>query len=170
MKVEFMNSPDQEEIIILENGNVRVFKETDALFLNIYELFSKNYPQAFTVLEQLYESKFSRLTRFISCNFSLVDNVLDIENEIINLEFVQCPIRRECKEKNVVCSPKRYTKLTTRQIEIANLVAKGFTAKEIGVALNVSVHTAEKHIKNIQSALGLRNKAEITKYALNFLQ
>lgn len=57
-------------------------------------------------------------------------------------------------------------KLTKRQKEILRLLARGLTAKQIGSQLNISHRTVAFHTTNIMQALGLRRRAEVTKYAL----
>jgi len=56
--------------------------------------------------------------------------------------------------------------LTARQREVLQLVAEGYTAKEIANSLNLSVKTAVFHKMAIMDKLGLRTTAELTRYAL----
>jgi DNA-binding NarL/FixJ family response regulator len=56
--------------------------------------------------------------------------------------------------------------LTSRQREVLQLVADGYTAKEIANSLNLSVKTAVFHRMAIRDKLGLRTTAALTKYAL----
>ena len=56
--------------------------------------------------------------------------------------------------------------LTSRQLEVLQLVAEGRTAKEIANALKLSVKTAVFHKMAIMNKLGLRSTAELTRYAL----
>lgn len=58
------------------------------------------------------------------------------------------------------------TSLTSRQHQVLQLVAQGCTAKEIAVALNLSVKTAVFHKTAIMDRLGLYTTAELTRYAL----
>ncbi|MGW1223035.1 response regulator [Streptomyces californicus] len=51
--------------------------------------------------------------------------------------------------------------LTSRETEIARLVAKGLTNAEIGAALFISPGTAKTHIANIQRKLTVRNRVGI---------
>ncbi|MCM1003606.1 MAG: helix-turn-helix transcriptional regulator [Candidatus Gastranaerophilales bacterium] len=53
-------------------------------------------------------------------------------------------------------------KLTDRQIEIAKLVAEGYTNAEISEKLYISIHTAKAHIANILAILGLENRCMLT--------
>ena len=56
--------------------------------------------------------------------------------------------------------------LTSRQREVLQLVAEGFTAKEIGAQLGISKKTVEFHKGRIMDRLGLRTASELTKYAV----
>ena len=56
--------------------------------------------------------------------------------------------------------------LTPRQVEVLRLIAHGKSAKEIGVALDISSKTAEFHRNSIADELGIRTTAELTHYAI----
>lgn len=56
-------------------------------------------------------------------------------------------------------------KLTKRQKDVLRLLALGWTAKQIGIRLNISHSTVAFHTTNIIQALGLRRRAELAKYA-----
>jgi DNA-binding NarL/FixJ family response regulator len=58
-------------------------------------------------------------------------------------------------------------KLTERQREVLGLLAQGLTARQIGHRLNISHSTVAFHTTNIIQALGLRSRAELTKYAMD---
>ncbi len=49
-------------------------------------------------------------------------------------------------------------KLTSREIEICNMIKNGLANKEIASLLNISLRTAEKHRINIRKKLGIVNK------------
>ncbi|MDR8408438.1 LuxR C-terminal-related transcriptional regulator [Nonomuraea sp. 3-1Str] len=51
--------------------------------------------------------------------------------------------------------------LTRREMEIARLVTRGLTNKEIASALVISQRTAESHIEHIMSKLGFRSRAQV---------
>jgi DNA-binding NarL/FixJ family response regulator len=59
-----------------------------------------------------------------------------------------------------------YGRLTTREREIFHLVVEGATSKEIARKLDISVKTAENHRANILDKLGVRNTAELVRYAV----
>ncbi len=56
--------------------------------------------------------------------------------------------------------------LTTREWEILQLLAEGKTALQIAQSLVISVNTVYTHQKNIKAKLGLRNHAEMVRFAL----
>lgn len=60
----------------------------------------------------------------------------------------------------------RRATLTEREQEVLTLVAKGYTNKEISAHLGISVKTVEVHKSNIMSKLGLKNRADVVRYAL----
>ena len=51
--------------------------------------------------------------------------------------------------------------LTARQCEVAELVARGFTNKQIAQRLGISRFTAETHVRNILDRLGASSRSEI---------
>ena len=55
--------------------------------------------------------------------------------------------------------------LSPRELEVARLVARGLTNKQIGQALFVSERTAENHVQHILTKLGLRNRSQIAAWA-----
>jgi DNA-binding NarL/FixJ family response regulator len=58
------------------------------------------------------------------------------------------------------------TRLTPREREVLQLLAEGKTSKEVAVALNLSVKTAETHRTNIMRKLDLHSVADLTLDAL----
>ncbi len=58
------------------------------------------------------------------------------------------------------------TQLTEREREILRMTAKGLTARQIAAQLVISHRTVENHIQNTLRKLQLRNKVELTRWAL----
>ncbi|GAA2274976.1 DNA-binding response regulator [Streptomyces ruber] len=56
--------------------------------------------------------------------------------------------------------------ITEREEEILKLVAEGHTSKEIGDILFISIKTVERHRANLLQKLGLRDRLELTRYAI----
>ena len=55
-------------------------------------------------------------------------------------------------------------KLTKREMQIAELCAKGIINKEIADILGVSQRTVETHKNNIYKKLGINNTIELVRY------
>lgn len=51
--------------------------------------------------------------------------------------------------------------LSTREMEVAQLISRGTTNAEIAEKLGISLTTVKSHVSKIQSRLGLRNRVEI---------
>lgn len=51
-----------------------------------------------------------------------------------------------------------YTRLTTREVEICNLIKSGASSKEIAHSLNISIQTVNKHRITIRRKLGITDK------------
>lgn len=60
---------------------------------------------------------------------------------------------------------KEQTPLSTRELEVLQLVAKGLSNREISETLFISEHTVKSHLKNILSKLHLDNRVQLTSYA-----
>ncbi|MER5493616.1 response regulator transcription factor [Streptomyces sp. NPDC002490] len=56
--------------------------------------------------------------------------------------------------------------ITEREEEILKLVAEGHTSKEIADLLVISVKTVERHRANLLQKLGLKDRLELTRYAI----
>jgi DNA-binding NarL/FixJ family response regulator len=59
-----------------------------------------------------------------------------------------------------------YEPLTPRESEIVKLIAEGYSSKEIAQALVISLKTVESHRANILQKLGMRDRVELTRYAI----
>lgn len=59
-----------------------------------------------------------------------------------------------------------YGALSPREREVLHLVVDGLTIKEIARKLDVSAKTAENHRSRVLAKLGVRNSAELVRYAM----
>ena len=62
---------------------------------------------------------------------------------------------------------KSMPEMSQRQLEILNLVAKGFSNKEIAEILGVSLETVKDHIKKILLKMGAASRTEAASLAVN---
>ena len=56
--------------------------------------------------------------------------------------------------------------LTPREDEILKLIAEGYSSKSIADSLTISLKTVEHHRANILRKLGMRDRTELTRYAI----
>jgi DNA-binding NarL/FixJ family response regulator len=61
--------------------------------------------------------------------------------------------------------PKKPTGvLTTREHEVASLIADGLTNKQIGERVVISERTVDNHVQRILSKLGLERRVQVARY------
>jgi DNA-binding NarL/FixJ family response regulator len=56
--------------------------------------------------------------------------------------------------------------LTPRELEVLKLIAEGHTSKEIAAMLVISIKTGDRHRTNMLEKLGMRDRVELTRYAI----
>jgi DNA-binding NarL/FixJ family response regulator len=56
--------------------------------------------------------------------------------------------------------------LTSRELEVLKLIAEGHASKKIATALVLSIKTVESHRANILGKLGMRDRVDLTRYAI----
>jgi DNA-binding NarL/FixJ family response regulator len=56
--------------------------------------------------------------------------------------------------------------LTPRELEIVKLIAEAHSSKQIARMLVISIKTVERHRANILEKLGMRDRVELTRYAI----
>jgi DNA-binding NarL/FixJ family response regulator len=61
---------------------------------------------------------------------------------------------------------KKATGLTSRELEVIQLVAEGFANKQVAVSLNISIKTVEKHRQHLMDKLNIHDTAGLTRYAI----
>ena len=76
------------------------------------------------------------------------------------------PTASEALLDNLLRSTPRESVLTEREREVVQLLAEGKSNKEVAVALDISVKTAETHRAAIIRKLGVDSLAELVRYAI----
>jgi DNA-binding NarL/FixJ family response regulator len=56
--------------------------------------------------------------------------------------------------------------LTSRELEVVKLIAEGDTSEQIAQTLHISKKTVDRHRANVLEKLGMRNRVELTRYAI----
>lgn len=76
-------------------------------------------------------------------------------------EAVALALKRGLSTRAPSPVPRQDSELTSREHEIAELVTKGLSNREIAAALVISPRTAEKHVEKILTKLGLNSRTQI---------
>ena len=58
------------------------------------------------------------------------------------------------------------TRLTSREVEVLQLIAEGQPNKQAAVELGISVKTVEKHRQRLMEKLNIHDTAGLTRYAI----
>jgi DNA-binding NarL/FixJ family response regulator len=57
--------------------------------------------------------------------------------------------------------------LTSRESEVLQLIAEGFSNKQIAAELGISIKTVEKHRQQVMNKLSIHDVAGLTRYAIS---
>jgi DNA-binding NarL/FixJ family response regulator len=61
---------------------------------------------------------------------------------------------------------EQFDVLTPRELEVLKLIAEAYSNKEIAKELWISIKTVERHRQNVLDKLGMRDRVELTRYAI----
>lgn len=158
------------------DGSMKALRESDyELISSLLDRISTFYPKAYLALSDEYGVcarnqsyyRYRMVCRFIRCNFAALDNVPDIDAGLkCSFEYINCPLRGECKYDHVICQPEFDHKLSPAELRVLALVYEGLLEAAIGDRLKLSPLTVHTHVRNAYTRLGIHSKAEFMKYAM----
>src|SRR5436190_20782331 len=77
-------------------------------------------------------------------------------------------LRDQCRQVFSSGQPARKsTELTSREAEVLQLIAEGFSNKQIAGELTISIKTVEKHRQQVMNKLNIHDVAGLTRYAIS---
>ena len=77
-------------------------------------------------------------------------------------------LRDQCRDAFTTGQPARKTgELTSREAEVLQLIAEGFSNKQIAAELGISIKTVEKHRQQVMNKLNIHDVAGLTRYAIS---
>jgi len=85
-------------------------------------------------------------------------------NDPISNIIIQSYVKTAKKGDEI--SQRNPKNLTRREVQILQLVCEGLTNKQIADGLFISVRTVDAHKNHIMQKLGLKNTAELVKFAI----
>jgi len=89
-----------------------------------------------------------------------------LTNMVYN-RVLECILERSPGVNNSNLERDSNDRLTAREHEVINLVAEGYTCREIAKQLCVSPRTVETHRANVMHKLGLSSHIELLRYAIS---
>lgn len=170
--IEFYITPQGEVMYAMNGGEHKKYIEGDIdLSKYIIELMERQYPEALESLSKKYASSklnkvhydYLRVSRFVRCNFGKFDGLTyDVQDDVLHVEDVACPIRCECPWHGVICKPKPFG-LTARETEVASMISSGMTYDDVSIRLHISRNTIKNTIQKIKNKLHLKSSKDIAK-------
>ena len=75
--------------------------------------------------------------------------------------FMREHLERAARDGDPTADP-----LSPREAEVVKLIAEGLSTREIAEALVISEKTVDRHRTNVLAKLGMRNRVDVTRYAI----
>jgi len=76
-------------------------------------------------------------------------------------------LRDQCRDAFSTGKPIAGGDLTLREAEVLQLIAEGFSNKQIASELGISIKTVEKHRQQVMNKLNIHDVAGLTRYAIS---
>ena len=161
---EILAGCDSDEVILLHHPNELIdYPNLSGYILLIvpFHIFETN--------EEFLKRMFSngRETKYLYLNIDFentaskgVLNIYDNQIAIVN-KVNECLNTYGGKSDEGVVN-----ELTKREIDVLQLVSKGFANKDVADKLSISIHTVISHRKNISEKTGIRSASGLTMYAV----
>ncbi|WP_299114239.1 response regulator transcription factor [uncultured Winogradskyella sp.] len=105
----------------------------------------------------------SVLPTFIDLKPSKKQNLTEFDKEMLDLKQDVELLKREVifKEGISQSSSSLAIRLTNRELEVINLIAKGLTQREVSEQLFISPKTVEAHVRNLIEKMDVKNTVEL---------
>jgi DNA-binding CsgD family transcriptional regulator len=162
-------TPDFEHAMMIHAKKILVFDEIPERIKISFRKLLKSMPLVERSMEVLVGSNEDRkLEKFMICWYGALDSIPDIdERGVLSApEYIQCPKRATCSEFGKGCPPLMFSEnqiLSKRQTMVLELVK--LENRDIADKLFISIKTVNKHIQNITTLTGLKNKKELASWA-----
>lgn len=147
-------------------GGLEVIRRVRNRFSQIHVVVLSMYANEAFVLEALRNGA----AGYILKDCPITEVVQGIREVAAGRRFLSSPLSQSnietYLERSKTAPLDPYERLTSREREVLQLVTEGHTSIEISRRLFISSRTVEIHRRNIMRKLGVRNQAEMIRYAL----
>jgi len=150
-------SPDRVEIV--DRLDARTDDSMIAYFFVTPDQYIANHSRLQSVLQRVVVLSENGSIETTDGNARVLD-ISQGQSEIV--DQLQRIFRQDERNKSV----RSQEKLSSREIEVLKLVAKGLINKHIADQLSISLHTVISHRQNITRKLGIKTVSGLTMYAL----
>lgn len=153
----------------IQNIHPDTLKYAGPRFLKFYKEATDNQLNA--EFQQIKDPRTGKYELFFTvCKpFKQHNLLLTSSNPVKNLgELSERMTRIAGEEYFIRKNFRQFRSLSPRETEVLELIADGFTNKEISHCLFISCETVKQHRKKIKKKTGARNTAELVKFALAF--
>ena len=140
------------------------------------ERIVKNDPEAKVVMLSMYDDRVSvekslkAGAKGFIVKVSTADEIVDAIEEIAAGRFYLCSKVSKYIVQGFLgkAAPRKRNAagLTPKEREILQLIAEGYSSKQIAKNFNLSLNTIHVHRKNIMKKLNIHKQAELVRYAL----
>lgn len=151
-----LNMPDLDGIEVTKNLRPR-FPDLRILILTVYE-DEALLREAIRAGASGYILKRATETELISAIYTVRRGDLYVDPKMIRVLFTEPSGSK--KPMQIEQEP-----LSPREKEVLCLIVQGYTNRQIGEILHISVRTVEGHRANISAKLGLHSRVEFVRYA-----
>jgi len=140
------------------------------------ERLVKNQPDAKVVMLSMYDDRVSvekalkAGAKGFLVKVSTADEIVDAIREVAQGRFYLCSKVSKYVVQGFLgkTSPRRrdVTGLTPKEKEVLQLIAEGYSSKQIAKTFNLSLNTIHVHRNNIMKKLNIHKQAELVRYAI----
>lgn len=157
------------EPMMLASGSMKSFQHFPDEVIDLIKEDMKEHPLTIIALEAMGISDIMKQIRqYIICRFGNFDDRADLTPEGITItEYYNCGQHGTCEYEGILCQlvPAPGGKISTRELQIIQYIARDLPNKMIADDLDISVNTVSSHIANIQLKTGTHSKAGIVAWA-----
>jgi DNA-binding CsgD family transcriptional regulator len=172
--IEFFAHPtENHRSDVIHNGNCFRVKEAPGHIKQLVDEDMARHPEKTAGLDILgFFDADGRREKYCRCCLGACNSIPDvIDGQIVHNEFWPCPDRGSCPAEGILCTKPTVgpagAKLTRKEVEVLELIAKGLYDKEIAPKLKISAETLKVHKRHIMRKTGTNNKPELVLLALN---